>query len=177
MTTKASAAVEAEIAGHLERERLAREQFAAERRVGMLRAIIAALGALPTRSAEVTLGIWLAPEPEALEAVAMLEALGAKPTATCYVRSTGEGSVIVHARAILEGVEFRAQYRRVATEAEIEAASRGELVGRSGDVPCPAQMNAHFPDAEPNARVMAMLDQRTLIRLLDLAERGQRRSL
>lgn len=40
-----------------------------------------------------------------------------------------------------------------------------------------AQMNAHFPDAEPNARVMAMLDQETLIRLLDLAERGQRRIL
>lgn len=134
MATKQSkasaAAVEAEIAGHLERERLAREQFAAERRAGMLRAIVTALGALPTAPRpEVMLGVWLAPEPEALEAVAMLEALGAVPTATCYVNSTGEASTTVSARAILRGVEFRAQYRRVATEAEIEAASRGDVVG------------------------------------------------
>lgn len=118
-----------EIAGHLERERLAREAAAAERSEGMLRAIATALGALPSSGAEVLLGVWLAPEPEALEAVALLETLGAEPKATCYVRSTGEGSTIVVASVRFGGVEFRAQYRRVSTEAEIEAACRGELVG------------------------------------------------
>lgn len=127
--TVSAAAVEAEIAGHLERERLAREQAAAERRVGILRAIVTALGHLPARSTEVLLGVWLEPEPEALDAIAMLEAHGAATRATCYVHSTGSGYTLIVAEARVDGVNFRAQYRRVATEAEIEAASRGDVVG------------------------------------------------
>lgn len=130
------ALVESEIAGHIERERQAREQAAAERRAGMLRAIVTALGHLPARSAEVLLGVWLAPEPEALEAMAMLEAQGATPMATCYVNSNGTGYTLVVAEVRVEGVNFRAQYRREATEAEIEAASRGEFVGPANPSRC-----------------------------------------